>query len=218
LNSRLEGEESPIEIPGFDHGDRTSLKLPEPQEKLLKALLATGKPVVLVLVNGSALAIKTAHTRAAAILESWYGGQEAGLAIADTLLGKNNPAGRLPVTFYQSVEQLPPFSDYSMAGRTYRYFKGKPLYPFGYGLSYSTFTYSEPVVTGLTASTEVSNTSVRDGDEVVQLYVQGAPPNPQLRGFERVHLKAHETRTITFQLSEADARSKIFIGGGQPER
>ena len=216
LNSRLEGEEQPLEIPGFDHGDRTSLDLPETQETLLKALLDTGKPVVVVLVNGSALAVKTAHERAAAVLESWYGGQEAGTAIADTLLGKNNPAGRLPVTFYQSVDQLPSFSDYSMRGRTYRYFTGKPLYPFGYGLSYSTFTYSEPEVTQTSAAATVTNTSTRAGDEVVQLYVRGAPPNPQLRGFQRVHLKAHESERVTFPLSATEAHAKVYIGGGQP--
>ena len=143
LNSRLEGEESPMQIPGFAHGDRTNIDLPEPQEKLLNAVLATGKPVVVVLLNGSALAVTTANKRAAAILEAWYGGQEGGAAIANTLAGDNNPAGRLPVTFYQSTDQLPPFSDYSMKNRTYRFFTGKPLYPFGFGLSYSTFEYSQ---------------------------------------------------------------------------
>ena len=146
LNSRLEAEESPTQIPGFAHGDRTSIDLPEPQEKLLNAVLDTGKPVIVVLLNGSALAVNTAQKRAAAVLESWYGGQEGGKAIANTLAGDNNPAGRLPVTFYASTDQLPPFDDYSMQGRTYRFFTGKPLYPFGYGLSYSAFEYSKLTV------------------------------------------------------------------------
>ena len=141
LNSRLEGEESPIQIPGFEHGDRTTIDLPEPQETLLKAILDTGKPVVVVLLNGSGLAV-TSAAESRAILEAWYGGQEGGVAIANTLAGDNNPAGRLPVTFYASTDQLPPFSDYSMKGRTYRFFAGKPLYPFGFGLSYATFEYS----------------------------------------------------------------------------
>jgi beta-glucosidase len=216
LNSRLEGEELDLAIPGFDRGDRTSLDIPAPQQKLLEALLDTGKPVVVVLVNGSALAVQTARDRAAAILESWYGGQEAGTAIVNTLLGDNNPAGRLPVTFYQSVDQLPPFADYAMKGRTYRYFTGKPLYPFGYGLSYSTFSYTPAKVEGEKAIATVTNTSNRDGDEVVQLYVKGMSPNPQLRGFQRVHLKAHESRTVSFALRDAGAQSKISIGGGQP--
>jgi len=131
-----------VDIPGFLGGDRTSLDLPEPQETLVKATIATGKPVVVVLTSGSALAANVAAERAAAVLAAWYGGEEAGTAIAETLAGANNPAGRLPVTFYKSVEQLPAFTDYAMKGRTYRYFKGEPLYPFGFGLSYSSFAYS----------------------------------------------------------------------------
>ena len=142
ITSELEGEEMPVSEEGFKGGDRTSIDLPKPEEELLEAVTATGKPVVLVLANGSALAVNWAKEHANAILESWYAGEEGGAAIAETLSGKNNPAGRLPVTFYTGVEQLPPFEDYAMKGRTYRYFEGKPLYPFGYGLSYTTFSYS----------------------------------------------------------------------------
>ena len=142
ITSELEGEEMPVSEEGFKGGDRTSIDLPKPEEDLLEAVTATGKPVVLVLANGSALAVNWAKEHANAILESWYAGEEGGAAIAETLSGKNNPAGRLPVTFYTGVEQLPPFEDYAMKGRTYRYFEGKPLYPFGYGLSYTTFSYS----------------------------------------------------------------------------
>ena len=139
LSSELEGEEMRgVNIPGFLGGDRTSLDLPEPQETLVKTVIATGKPVVVVLTSGSAVALNSAAERASAVLAAWYGGEEAGTAIAETLAGVNNPAGRLPVTFYKSVEQLPAFTDYAMKGRTYRYFTGEPLYPFGFGLSYST--------------------------------------------------------------------------------
>ena len=142
LNPNLEGEEMRVTVPGFLGGDRTDIKLPEPQERLLEAAVATGKPVVVVLTAGSALAATFAADRAAAVLAAWYGGEEAGTAIAETLAGVNNPSGRLPVTFYKSIEQLPPFEEYSMKGRTYRYFTGDPLWSFGYGLSYSKFAYS----------------------------------------------------------------------------
>jgi beta-glucosidase len=146
LNARLEGEEMSVQIPDFSGGDRTNIDLPEPQQKLLEGVLDAGKPTIVVLVNGSALAVNTAKDRAGAILETWYGGQEGGTAIADTLAGDNNRAGRLPVTFYESVDQLPAFDDYSMKGRTYRYFTSEPLFPFGYGLSYSEFRYSDIAV------------------------------------------------------------------------
>ncbi|MBV8810320.1 MAG: glycoside hydrolase family 3 C-terminal domain-containing protein [Acidobacteriaceae bacterium] len=222
LNSRLEGEESPIEIPGFSHGDRTDIKLPEPQQKLLKAVLDTGTPVIVILINGSALAVQTAQERAQAILEAWYGGQEAGNAIAKTLSGENNPAGRLPVTFYGSIDQLPLFTDYSMKGRTYRYFKGKPLYPFGYGLSYSNFGYSDvqtkPSGDGeRELSAHVTNRSTRDGDEVVQLYLKSVNRDLALMGFRRIHLSAGETKTVSFVVSESDLKgTTATIGGGQP--
>ena len=142
ITSELEGEEMPVNIPGFLGGDRTSIDLPEPEETLVKQVANAGKPLVVVLMNGSALAVNWEKEHANAILEAWYSGEEGGNAIADTLSGKNNPAGRLPVTFYKDVNQLPNFEDYSMNNRTYRYFHGEPLYPFGYGLSYTTFAYS----------------------------------------------------------------------------
>jgi beta-glucosidase len=149
ITAQLEGEESESSDPGFFGGDRTDITLPTTQEQLLQAVAATGKPLVVVLTTGSAMAVNWANEHAAAILESWYPGEEGGTAVADVLAGDYNPAGRLPVTFYKSVAQLPPFTDYSMANRTYRYLNEKPLYPFGFGLSYSTFSYSEPVLADL---------------------------------------------------------------------
>jgi len=228
LSSELEGEEMRgVNMPGFLGGDRTSLDLPEPQEKLVEATIATGKPVVVVLTSGSAVAMNLAAQRASAMLAVWYGGEEAGAAIAETLAGVNNPAGRLPVTFYKGVDQLPPFTDYAMKGRTYRYFKGEPLYPFGFGLSYSTFAYSDlrakRTPTGAAISATVKNTSSRDGDEVVQLYVGGGSeedaPIRTLRGFQRVHLRAGESRQVNFALGAGDmpkAAVEISVGGGQP--
>ncbi len=225
LNSRLEGEESKIEIPGFNGGDRTTIDLPAAQQKLLDAVLDTGKPTIVVLINGSALAVQTAKERAQAILEAWYPGQEGGTAIANTLAGSNNPAGRLPVTFYNSVDELPPFTDYSMKNRTYRYFTGTPLYPFGYGLSFSDFHYSDLSIKSGSTSGEyeitafVSNDSSRDGDEVAQLYLSRAGGrDPELRGFERVHLKAGEKKLLHFTVSKEDAKNRtvVSVGGGQP--
>ena len=143
ITSQLEGEEMPVSEPGFLGGDRTSIDLPQPEEDLVEAVAATGKPLAVVLMNGSALAVNWINEHANAVLEAWYPGEEGGAAIAETLSGKNNPAGRLPVTFYKGVDQLPNFEDYGMANRTYRYFTGKPLYPFGYGLSYTKFSYSD---------------------------------------------------------------------------
>src|SRR5208282_514123 len=180
ITSELEGEEMPISEEGFVGGDRTSLDLPKPEQDLLEAMAATGKPLVVVLMNGSALSVNWAKEHANAILESWYSGEEGGAAIAESLSGRNNPAGRLPVTFYTGVSQLPHFEDYTMKGRTYRYFAGKPLYPFGYGLSYASFAYgelkvpAEPVAAGdpLRAQVKVTNTGKVAGDEVVQLYLK----------------------------------------------
>jgi beta-glucosidase len=183
--------------------------------------------VVVVLTSGSAVAVTSAAERASAVIAAWYGGEEAGTAIAETLAGVNNPAGRLPVTFYRSVEQLPPFVDYAMKGRTYRYFEGDPLYPFGFGLSYSTFAYSNLVTRrtarGAEVRATVRNTSSRDGDEVVQLYVAGngeeGAPVRSLRGFRRIHLKAGESREVTFTLDAAELPKTpvgISVGGGQP--
>jgi beta-glucosidase len=227
LNPNLEGEEMNVNIPGFSGGDRTDLNLPAQQERLVEAAIATGKPVVVVLTSGSALAANYAAEHAAAMLEAWYNGEEAGTAIAETLAGVNNPAGRLPVTFYKSVEQLPKFEDYAMKGRTYRYFKGEALYGFGFGLSYSKFIYSglrtQRDAAGARLSVRVKNDSTRDGDEVVQLYVSGGggadDPIRNLRGFERIHLRAGETREVEFTLGPAEVpkdRVRISVGGGQP--
>jgi beta-glucosidase len=228
LSPELEGEEMPgLNIPGFLGGDRTSLDLPEPQENLVKAAIATEKPVVVVLTSGSAVAANYAAEHADALLAAWYGGEEAGTAIAETLSGINNPAGRLPVTFYKSVDQLPPFENYDMRGRTYRYFEGDPLYPFGFGLSYSTFAYSDlnakRTPNGAEIRATVKNTSTRDGDEVVQLYVGGGSekeaPIRSLRGFRRIHLRAGESREVKFTLGFDNlpkSEVEVSVGGGQP--
>jgi beta-glucosidase len=227
LNSSLEGEEMNITVPGFLGGDRTDLNLPGQQERLLEAAIATGKPVVVILTSGSALAVNFAAARAAAILEAWYGGEEIGTAIGETLAGDNNPAGRLPVTFYKSIDQLPPFDDYFMKGKTYRYFSGDPLYSFGFGLSYSKFQYSrlraERTSEGAHVSVTVKNDSSRAGDEVVQLYVDGAGANDdpirQLRGFQRIHLPPGESGDVEFLLGPDDlpkTKVAISVGSGQP--
>src|SRR5579863_10009658 len=227
LSARIEGEEMKVDADGFAGGDRTKIDLPAPQETLLEKIHAAGKPVVLVLMNGSALSINWADANLPAILEAWYPGEEGGTALAGALAGDFSPAGRLPVTFYKSVDQLPPFEDYSMAKRTYRYFDGEPLYPFGYGLSYTSFKYSglraQRTTKGGQVSVRVKNSSTRDGDEIVQLYVEGGgtPDSAirQLRGFQRIHLRAGETRDVQFAV-EADAlpkgKVKISVGGGQP--
>ena len=214
ISAGLEGEEMKVNVEGFRGGDRTDISLPKSQEALLKAVVATGKPVVVVLLSGSALAVNWANDNAPAILEAWYPGAEGGTAIADVLFGDYNPAGRLPVTFYKSVDQLPPFTDYSMEGRTYRYFKGEPLYRFGYGLSYTKFVYSnlrldaKPVKAGepVKVMVDVTNTGEREGDEVVQLYltdVAATAPVPirTLVGFDRISLRRGEKRTVTFTIT-----------------
>jgi beta-glucosidase len=241
ITSELEGEEMQVNEPGFNGGDRTSLDLPKPEEGLLKAVAGAGKPVVVVLTNGSALAVNWAKEHANAILDAWYPGEEGGTAVAQTLSGTNNPAGRLPVTFYTGVDQLPPFEDYAMKGRTYRYFEGTPLYPFGYGLSYTTFSYgglSVPTLIEagkpLTAEVTVTNTGSKAGDEVAQLYlsfpkVAGAPLKA-LRGFQRVHLEAGASEKVRFELTSrdlsmvteagdpivAEGAYTVSVGGGQP--
>jgi len=214
LTNRLEGEEMRVQVPGFRGGDRTAIDLPASQERLLKRIVATGKPVVLVLLNGSALAINWAQEHVPAIVEAWYPGQAGGSAIADVLFGDYNPGGRLPVTFYRSVDDLPGFEDYSMAGRTYRFFNGPPLYAFGHGLSYTTFAYDSLRVSSdtvaadgsVTVRVNVTNTGQRAGDEVVQLYVQHlasavSRPRQDLKGFKRIALKPGETRTVEFTLA-----------------
>ncbi|MBC7251062.1 MAG: glycoside hydrolase family 3 C-terminal domain-containing protein [Anaerolineae bacterium] len=213
ISPALEGEEMPVKVDGFAGGDRTDIRLPRPQEELLKQIHALGKPVVLVLLNGSALAVNWAAEHIPAIVEAWYPGQAGGEAIADVLFGDYNPAGRLPVTFYKSVEDLPPFEDYRLEGRTYRYFRGEPLFPFGYGLSYTTFEFEnlciapQKVAVGdrVTISVDVTNTGSRAGDEVVQLYVRHCdvpPPCPlkELKGFKRLSLQPGERKTVTFTL------------------
>jgi beta-glucosidase len=243
ITSQLEGEEMPVSEPGFLGGDRTSIDLPQPEEDLVEAVASTGKPLAVVLMNGSALAVNWINEHANAVLEAWYPGEEGGAAVAETLSGKNNPAGRLPVTFYKGVDQLPNFEDYGMANRTYRYFDGKPLYPFGYGLSYTKFNYSDlavptsPITAGqpLNADVTVTNTGKLPGDEVVQLYlkfpqVKGAP-RVALRGFNRIHLEPGASQKVHFELQPRDFQLvteegnpiiaqgdyTISIGGGQPE-
>ena len=242
LTARLEGEEMRVNAKGFAGGDRTDIVLPDVQEELLEAVAKTGKPMVVVLLNGSALAVNWAQQNARAILEAWYPGQSGGQAIAETLSGKNNPAGRLPVTFYTGVDQLPPFDDYAMANRTYRYFKGKPLYGFGDGLSYTSFTYSSVKLSTadlhagdmLTVEADVTNAGAAAGDEVAELYLAppktSVAPNLELAGFERLHLNAGETKHLSFALdartlSQVDEKGvravtagkyRVFLGGSQP--
>jgi beta-glucosidase len=226
LSPRLEGEEMKVPVAGFEGGDRVDLGLPAAQQALLEKVAALDKPVVLVLLNGSALAVNWARDRVPAIVEAWYPGQAGGTAIADVLFGDYNPAGRLPVTFYQSADQLPGFDDYSMKGRTYRYFQGEPLYAFGYGLSYTSFGYSRldcperaPANHDVPVSVEVRNTGKLDGDEVVQLYVKHDGVR-SLEGFRRVPLKAGERRVVKFVLKPRQLPksgvARISIGGSQP--
>ncbi len=242
LSQRLEGEEMSIKIDGFLGGDRTNLNLPAVQENLLNSVTATGKPVVVVLMNGGALSANNAQEKAAAILLAGYPGQQGGNAVADVLFGDCNPAGRLPVTYYKSIDQLPAFEDYNMKGRTYRFFTQEPLYPFGYGLSYTTFSYSnlmlpEKSIAGEKVSVKVTvtNTGKVAGDEVVQLYLtdeKASTPRPlrQLEGFSRISLKPGESKVVEFMLdprhfsiiNNKDKRViepgffTISVGGKQP--
>jgi beta-glucosidase len=240
LSAKLEGEEMKVAVEGFQGGDRVQIGLPRVQEDLLQRVTALGKPVVLVLLNGSALAVNWARDHVPAIVEAWYPGQAAGTALADVLFGDYNPAGRLPVTFYKSPDQLPPFTDYSMKGRTYRYFMGEPLFPFGYGLSYTTFAYGKlsipkQVTVGDTirVSVEVENSGKTAGEDVVELYLKsrsaGAPIH-SLEGFQRVSLRAGERKTVQFVLEPRnvshvtpDGRRlvepgelEVSVGGQQP--
>ncbi len=244
LSPRLEGEEMDVQVEGFSGGDRLTLDLPKIQENLLRAIDALKKPTVLVLLNGSAVAVNWADSHIPAIVEAWYPGEEAGNAVADVLFGNYNPGGRLPVTFYKSVDQLPPFEDYRMAGRTYRYSKQAPLYPFGYGLSYTQFTYSDLTLDkqqirggdSLRVSLRVKNTGPVEGDEVVQLYLtdeQASVPVPlrSLQGFHRLRLAAGQSDSVSFilsprQMSLLDAQMKrvvepgyftVAVGGKQPD-
>jgi beta-glucosidase len=219
ISPRLEGEEMPINLPGFKGGDRTRLSIPDGQEELLQALQATGKRIVVVLVGGSALAVNWEEENLPAIVDAWYPGEEGGDAVADVLFGDYDPAGRLPITFYKSVKDIPPFTDYDMSadslgeGRTYRYFNGVPLYPFGFGLSYTKFDYSRLEVSKetakhtdtLTISMMVRNAGKQDGDEVVQLYAKdltSRQPQPikSLKGFKRVHIKKGDSANVEISL------------------
>lgn len=214
LTARLEGEEMRgLELEGFDRGDRTSLMLPATQSKLIRQIVAAGKPVTLVLMTGSAVSINWEDQNIPAILQAWYGGESAGSAVADVLFGDYNPAGRLPLTFYKSIDDLPAFENYDMKGRTYRYFDGEVLYPFGHGLSYSSFSYANLILEKdeigendeLTVSVEVSNQGKYDGEEVVQMYIRKpgselVRPLKDLRGFERVFINKGQTRVVTMSL------------------
>ncbi len=246
LSPNLEGEEMPVKLPGFVGGDRTDINLPAAQEQLLEQVAATGKPTVVVLLNGSALAVNFASQHAKALLEAWYPGEAGAQAIADTLTGASNPSGRLPLTFYKSQSDLPDFTDYSMRNRTYRYFTGEPLYSFGYGLSYTKFAYSNLKLSArdvhagdiLTVEADVKNIGRIAGDEVAELYLMpptgsngGLSPKLLLDGFQRVHLGAGESKHVSFrldprQLSLVDAQGTrsvqpgsytIAVGGAQPK-
>ncbi|RMG57296.1 MAG: glucan 1,4-alpha-glucosidase, partial [Bacteroidetes bacterium] len=240
LSPDIEGEEMPVSLEGFDGGDRTDIKLPRPQRELLDAITALGKPTVLVAMGGSAIALPDQDVDAS--LMAWYPGPHGGTAIADVLMGDYNPAGRLPVTFYRQIEDLPDFKSYDMAGRTYRYFEGDVSYPFGHGLSYSSFSYGKvqvpatiPAGEGFTALVEVTNTSDRAGEEVVQLYLtdneaSDVKPLRSLVGFQRIKLEAGASQMVRFEVSPGqtaliteDGRTvyepgtlTLHAGGGQP--
>ena len=213
LDPQLEGEEMPVNYVGFGGGDRTNIGLPAVQVEFLKALHATGKPLVFVNCSGSAVAMVWAAEHLPAILQAWYPGGEGGQAVAEALFGDINPAGRLPVTFYRSTDDLPAFDDYRMQNRTYRYFTGKPLFAFGHGLSYTKFSYSTPKLASnqvsrmdsIKLTVDVTNTGKRDGDEVVQVYFKHVHPSqPQsqlaLCGFTRVNVPIGETVPVTIEI------------------
>lgn len=219
ISPDLEGEEMDVKIDGFSGGDRTDLDLPANQQKMLEKLKETGKPVILIMVNGSAMSVKWADQNIPAIIEAWYPGEEGGNAVADVLFGDYNPAGRLPVTFYQSVTDLPAFTDYSMKGRTYRYFAGKPLYPFGFGLSYTDFNYESAIIIHPEIQTEdsvmliisVRNTGIWDGDEVIQVYSRKLAsefeqPLKKLVAFKRVHIEKGKEKKIKIPIAIKNLR------------
>lgn len=244
ISPQLEGEEMQVNEPGFDGGDRTSIVLPAVQTETMKALKATRKPLIFVMMTGSAIALPWESENVPAIINSWYAGQSAGTAIADVLFGDYNPAGRLPVTFYKNDSDLPDFNDYSMDNRTYRYFKGTPLWGFGYGLSYTTFQYDQleisqnvDVHSPAEIRVRVTNTGKRDGDEVVQLYVSRKvdghrTPLRAMKGFQRITLRAGESKVVTFKLAPEDlavvdnegyqrflpGKVEVYVGGSQPDQ
>lgn len=220
ISPRLEGEDLKVKVPGFLGGDKTDLNLPTVQTDLLKELKKLGKPIVLVLVNGSALTINWENDNLDAIVESWYGGERGGQAIGDVLAGAYNPAGRLPVTFYKSITDIPAFEEYSMAGKTYRYVTKPVLYPFGYGLSYTQFEYTNLKLasakltekTPLKISLTISNIGAYDGDEVVQLYIKQEGNQyalKELKGFKRIHIKQGETKALNFDLKHSDIQHYV---------
>jgi beta-glucosidase len=245
ISPRLEGEEMKVNTPGFTGGDRTTIALPSVQTDFMKALKATGKPVVFVMMTGSAIAIPWEEENIPGIINAWYGGQAAGTAVADVLFGNHNPAGRLPVTFYKNDSDLPPFDEYSMKNRTYRYFTGDALYPFGFGLSYTNFTYSNLKLSknkiakneSVNAELTVTNRGKVAGDEVVQLYLthhkggQGVP-RYSLKGFKRIHLAPGASEKVKFSITpemmklvneQGDSRLnsgniKISIAGSLPSK
>jgi len=249
ISPRLEGEEMRVSQRGFSGGDRTTIALPSVQTDFLKALKGTGKPVIFVMMTGSAIAIPwetenlpTGQAGIPAIVNAWYGGQAAGAAVADILFGDYNPSGRLPVTFYKGDADLPSFEDYSMGNRTYRYFKGEALYPFGFGLSYTTFKYSNLKLSRMTAGKDesvraevtVTNNGKYKGDEVVQLYIThegiGSAPLSALKGFKRITLRPGVSQKINFNITPdllnlidingnaifTPGKVKIIIGGSSP--
>ena len=244
ISPRLEGEEMKVSQQGFSGGDRTTIDLPFVQTKFLKALIATGKPVIFIMMTGSAIAIPWESENVPAIIDAWYGGQAAGTAVADVLFGDYDPSGRLPVTFYKDDADLPPFEDYSMTNRTYRYFKGEPLFPFGFGLSYSTFKYSDLHVSkkivnnnqALQAEVTITNSGNYDGDEVIQLYIthEGVSyaPLQALKAFKRISLSPGQSGKVAFsiepdllklvdengQLVFTPGRVKVIVGGSSPSK
>lgn len=243
ISPALEGEQNGVQCPGFEDGDRTTIALPEVQTALMRELKETGKPVVFVMMTGSAIAVNWENDHIPAIINAWYGGQAGGIAVADVLFGDYNPSGRLPVTFYKKDSDLPSFTDYSMEGRTYRYFKGQPLYPFGFGLSYTSFSYKKLEVQdtvstkdSILAKVDVTNNGPLSGEEVVQLYLTHLDKEPylplrSLKGFARVALQPGETKTVNFVLFPRDlatfndfsectvrpGKVKLCVGGGQPD-
>lgn len=202
ISPSLEREQASIKLPGFDGGDRTSIELPQVQRDILKALHDAGKKVILVNCSGSAVALAQEHEQTCdAIIQAWYAGEQGGHALADVLFGDYNPSGKLSVTFYRNDSQLPSFEDYKMEGRTYRYFNGPPLYPFGYGLSYTSFKYGKPTYRDGKVMVDVKNTGGMDGTEIVQVYMRRPSdkmgPRKTLRGYARVDLKAGQQQTVT---------------------
>ena len=247
LTADFEGEEKSATISQW-MGDRISIGLPEIQQRLLEEVCTRGKkrktPVVLVLMSGSALAIPWAHEHAQGILQAWYPGGHGGQAISDVIFGDYNPAGRLPITIVESLDQLPPYTDYSMKGRTYRYMEEQPLYPFGYGLSFTSFEYSDLTLTGreikvgelLDVSVRVKNTGKLGGDEVIQIYLSALSasvtvPKCQLQGFTRINLGPGQSREVSFHLTPRQlaiiddegrcvlepGEYRVSVGGQQPD-